>query len=113
MSILSTFITIDDGTSTSTERPAPGESWEGYVVVDIIDADYHRVPVYIAEAQARTLAGQIYAALLPSDDATLARRLEWATGTNGEALLGHLRAEGLDVVAITPEHAETAEGATA
>jgi hypothetical protein len=33
----------------------------------------------------------------------LARRLEWATGRNGDTLLGLIRREGLDVIEVTPE----------
>ena len=36
-------------------------------------------------------------------DVELARRLEWATGRNGETLLSLIRQEGLDVVVVTPE----------
>lgn len=36
----------------------------------------------------------------------LTRRLEWATGHNGAKILGQIRAEGLDVVIVRPEHLE-------
>lgn len=40
-----------------------------------------------------------------SDD-EIVRRLEWATGRNGNALLDQIRAEGLDVTITKPEQEE-------
>jgi len=39
-------------------------------------------------------------------DTRLARRLERATGRNGETLLAHLRAEGLDVIEAEAEEVD-------
>ena len=68
-----------------------------------IRADLNKQTVDAVIRLADNEQAELVARLRGATDDELARRLEWATGRNGNTLLDQIRGEGLDLMAVRPE----------